>query len=47
MDTKKRVWQKPQLTKHGSVEEITLQTIKPKQLGVIDDFGVPAIEDPS
>jgi hypothetical protein len=37
-------WESPQLFIHGNIEKITAQLIKQKQLGGLDDFGVPGIE---
>ena len=47
METKKAVWSTPELTVHGSVEQITQakKPIKPKSLGAKDDFGVVGISD--
>lgn len=43
----KKTWNAPKLSVFGNVEKITMQTIKPKQLGSRDDFGIDGISSPS
>lgn len=42
----KKTWTSPSLTVYGDVTAQTKQMIKPKQLGGVDDFGVPNVQSP-
>ena len=42
----KKEWHTPVLTVYGDVKELTLQIVKAKQPGSVDDFGVSGISDP-
>ena len=41
----KKQWVAPEVVQFGNIEDITLQSIKAKQPGSLDDFGVTGISD--
>ena len=46
MESTKKTWNTPELTTHGTVEGLTQQDQKLKELGSVDDFGITGISDP-
>lgn len=42
----KKVYAEPSLTYYGNVTDVTQQPVKPKTIGIIDDFQVPGVTNP-